>query len=59
MKLYIIYLYHDACSIRGAMVFPSFLRFRVDERKRFEYATGGRTFFESGGKKTCLKKGYV
>ena len=28
-----------ACSMPGAIIFPPFLRLRVDGRKRFEYAT--------------------
>ena len=31
-----------ACSMPGAIIFPPFLRLRVDGRKRFEYATCGR-----------------
>ena len=32
-------LEYDACSVRDVIVFPSFLRFRVNELNRFEYAT--------------------
>ena len=35
-----------ACSTTGAIILPSFLRLRVDGRKRFEYATCGREFFQ-------------
>ena len=45
-----------ACSISGAIIFPSFLRLRVDRRKRFEYATCGRNFFQKRRKKNSVFK---
>ena len=38
----------SACPVEHAIVFPSFLRVRVDGRKRFKYAPCGRLFFENG-----------
>ena len=51
----------DACSMRYAIVFPSFLRFRVGGRKRFEYATCGWTSFWKRRKRSPFSKisGYV
>ena len=49
---YVIHYKHNACSVGDAIVFPSFWRFRVDGRKRFEYAACGRVFFTSGEKNT-------
>ena len=40
----------------GAIIFPLFLRLRVDGRKRFEYATCGRNFFHKRRKKTPFSK---
>ena len=40
MMSYIILFQHlNKCPVRDVIVFPSFQRFRVDGRKRFEYAT--------------------
>ena len=40
MVSYIIFFQHlNKCPVREVIVFPSFQRFRVDGRKRFEYAT--------------------
>ena len=49
----------DACSIRYAIVFPSFLRFRVGGRKRFEYATCGWASFWKRRKRYKKISGYV
>ena len=35
-----------ACSTPDAIILPPFLRLRVDRRKRFEYGTCGRNFFQ-------------
>ena len=53
MMSYIMFFQHDACSVRDAIVFPSFQRFHVDGRKRFEYAKCGWVvfFFFKTGKK--------
>ena len=45
-----------ACSTAGAITLPPFLRFRVDGRKRFEYATCGREFFQKRRKKPPFSK---
>ena len=45
-----------ACSTAGAIILPPFLRFRVDGRKRFEYATCGREFFQKRRKKPPFSK---
>ena len=45
-----------ACSTTGAIILPSFLRLRVNGRKRFEYATCGREFFQKRRKKTSVLK---
>ena len=45
-----------ACSMPGALIFPPFLRLRVDGRKRFEYATCGRNFFQKRRKKPPFSK---
>ena len=45
-----------ACSTTGAIILPSFLRLRVDGRKRFEYATCGREFFQKRRKKPPFSK---
>ena len=40
MVSYIIFFQHlNKCPVRDVILFPSFQRFRVDGRKRFEYAT--------------------
>ena len=51
----------DACSIRYAIVFPSFLRFRVGGLKRFEYDTCGWASFWKRRKRSPFSKisGYV
>ena len=48
--------WHDACSVRDAIVFPLFQRLRVDGRKRFEYATYGRLFFRKQTEKISVLK---
>ena len=40
----------------GAIIFPPFLRLRVDGRKRFEYATCGRKYFQKRRKKLRSQK---
>ena len=45
-----------ACSTVGAIILPPFLRLCVDGRKRFEYATCGREFFQNGGKNLRSQK---
>ena len=45
-----------ACSTSGAIILPPFLRLRVDGRKRFEYATCGRKFFQKRRKKPPFSK---
>ena len=45
-----------ACSTAGAIILPPFLRLRVDGRKRFEYATCGREFFQKRRKKPPFSK---
>ena len=50
--------WHDACSVRDAIVFPLFQRLRVDGRKRFEYATYGRLFFRKQTEKNLRFKKY-
>ena len=47
-----------ACSTAGAITLPPFLRFRVDGRKRFEYATCGREFFFKNGGKNLRSQKY-
>ena len=59
MMSYIMFFQHDACSVRYAIVFPSFQRFHVDGRKRFEYAKCGWVFFfslENGEKDLRFEK---
>ena len=38
---------YSACPVEHAIVFPWFLRVRVDGRKRFKHATCGNLFFEN------------
>ena len=63
MMPYIFCFQHEACSVRDAVVFSLFWRFRVDGRKRFGYATCGCVFFENGEKNLFSKiskiSGYV
>ena len=61
MMSYIIYFQHDACTVSDAIVFPSFQRFRVNGRKRFEYAMCEGVYFLKTEKKSPFTKisGYV
>ena len=60
---YIIYYQHDACSVSDAISthFPIVKRFRMDGRKRFEYATRERIHIWKQGKTSPFLKifGYV
>ena len=56
MPAYILRFQLEACSVRDAIVFPLFQRFRVDRRKRFRYATSGCVSFENGEKNLRFQK---
>ena len=45
-----------ACPTPGTIILPPFSRLRVDRRKRFEYATCGREFFQNGEKNLRSQK---
>ena len=45
-----------ACSTPGTIIFPLFLRLRVDRRKRFKYDTCGREFFQKRREKPPFSK---
>ena len=45
-----------ACSTPDAVILRPFLRLRVDGRKRFEYGTCGRNFFQKRRKKPPFSK---